>query len=193
MRQIRFLLAALIFPATALSLEGQQREMLTGVDATFGLARGLGGPRANERSMTSFGVTAAMPVFQNRHGLLMVGLHGSRNGHWQGYGCTLDTPLEQCYGYPNDRFLSLMGGWAVTSGRLSTFRAMIGPSVVETSEARRGAGLVARLDAARNLDKQVSGVVWTQFHTLPSRNGAFLTVLSLGVGLRVHRDAKPAR
>lgn len=193
MRSFLVLFAAAFAHLLAPAASAQERALLSGVDFTFGVGRGLGGPRANERNLPSFGITAAVPVLKRDRGMIVAALHGSRNGWWEGYGCTLLTPPDRCYGYPNDESLSLLGGWGTHRGGGNVLRVMLGPAVARTSEDRRGAAMVARFDMSAIFTSRTSILLWTQYNTIPSRNGAFLSVLSAGIGIRAHGDASPLK
>ena len=189
MSRLLVLIVTICSLAAAPRASAQERALLSGIDFTFGVGRGLGGPRANQRNLPSFGVTGAVPVLERKTGMLVAGVHLSRNGWWEGYGCTLLTPPENCYGYPNDESLSLLGGWGVHRRRGEVLRVMLGPSLARTSEDKRGAGVVARFDMATMLTSRTSIMLFTQYNTIPSRNGAFLSVISAGIGVRAHGDA----
>ena len=80
MRAFLVLLAIACTCLLAPIASAQERALLSGVDFTFGVGRGLGGPRANDRNLPSFGITAAVPVLKRDRGMIVAALHGSCNG-----------------------------------------------------------------------------------------------------------------
>ena len=86
--------------------------------------------------------------------------------------------------YPTFNVVSAMAAYSINA-RAGTFRLLAGPAFAHANR-KSSLGLSTRADLATPPLGQLSLTAWGEMAFVPSLGGASYTILSLGLGIRVH-------
>jgi hypothetical protein len=176
----------LLLPLT--SLTAQSQTLSPALDVSLGLGRGYGGPRVPDRVMLSGSALLSLPVKTLARGALVVAANTSASVVVSTTDCLTDLAAgpRGCRDFPSHTSVDVLGGWVMRAHQGSGVRLLAGPGYFTTSDSRRGIGVTARLDGAQRMTSRLSFVFWTQAQRPPATPGERLTVVSAGIGVRVH-------
>jgi hypothetical protein len=170
------------------TLTAQARTLSPALDVSVGAGRGFGGPDVPDRVMLSGSALLSMPVKTLARGALVVAANASASVVVSTTDCLTDLAAgpRGCRDFPSHTSVDVLGGWVMRDDQGSGVRLLAGPGYFTTSDARRGIGVTARLDGAQRMTSRLSLVFWTQAQRPPATPGERLTVVSAGIGVRVH-------
>lgn len=170
------------------NLRAQARSLPTAFDMQVGLGRGLGGSPVPARGMLSGSLVLSKPVRALSQGALLVAASASADLLLSLTDCLNDVagPPLGCREYPSHVSIGALGGWARRDDQGSGLRLLAGPGYFSTSDSRSGLGAIARIDGAERMTARLSFVFWAQGAVPPAARGERLTVVSGGIGVRVH-------